>query len=105
MRNPSSVDLLLDLVSDTAPAIRGGAMRALAQIDPDTFLQTLSGLDPDSDWTVRAAQADALAALPPERGTARLSAMLADRDQRVVPAVIEALVTSKSPDAERLLLA
>jgi cyclophilin family peptidyl-prolyl cis-trans isomerase len=105
MRNPSTVDLLLDLVSDTAPAIRGGAMRALAQIDPDTFLLTLSGLDPDPDWTVRAAEAAALAALPPDRGTARLSAMLADRDQRVVPAVLEALVTSKSPDAEKLLIA
>ena len=48
-------------------------MRALARLDPETFLGALSGLDADRDWTVRAAQAAALATLPPELGAARLT--------------------------------
>jgi len=99
----ANVDLLLDLLSDTVPGIRGGAMRALARIDPDTFIVTLSGLDPDREWMVRVAQAGALASLPPEQGGARLLAMLQDRDQRVAAAVIPVLVATKSPDAARIL--
>ena len=38
-----SLDLMLDLISDRSPAVRGAARRALARIDPDTFLATLSG--------------------------------------------------------------
>ncbi len=99
-----SLDLMLDLVSDTSPAIRGAAMRVLARLDPLTFLTTLSGLDPDRDWTVRTAQAAALGSLPPEQGSARLTLLLQDRDQRVIPAVLAALVTSKAPGTDRVLL-
>jgi cyclophilin family peptidyl-prolyl cis-trans isomerase/HEAT repeat protein len=99
-----SVDLMLDLISDPAPPIRAAAMRTLVRLDPETFITALSGLDLDSDWTVRTAQAAALGALPPEQGLARLTAMLEDRDLRVVPAVLAALVASKSPMAERILL-
>ena len=98
-----SVDVMLDLVSDPAPAIRAVAMRALARLDPDSFLGMLSGLDPDRDWTVREAQAAALGTLQ-ERGLSRLALMLDDRDQRVVPAVLSALVEARAPDAQRLLL-
>ena len=52
-----SLDLMLDLISDGAPAIRAATMRTLARVDPDTLLAALSGLDPDRDWTVRAAEA------------------------------------------------
>src|SRR4029434_753883 len=81
----------------------GSAIRALAAIASEAFLTTLSGIDPDRDWTVRTAQADALAMLPGAQGQARLVAMLQDRDQRVIPAVLRALVAAKSPDAERML--
>jgi len=91
-------------MSDPAPSIRGAAIRALAAIDSETFLTTLSGMDPDRDWTVRTAQADALAMLPGAQGEARLVAMLQDRDQRVIPAVLRALVAAKAPNAERILM-
>jgi cyclophilin family peptidyl-prolyl cis-trans isomerase/HEAT repeat protein len=98
------VDLLLDLISDPTPGIRGAAMRALARLDPETFLGALSGLDVDRDWTVRAAQVTALATIPPELGVARLTLMLKDRDQRIIPAVLAALVTAKAPGADRILM-
>lgn len=100
-----SLDLLLDLLTDRAPAIRGAVMRALARIDPDGFLLMLSGLDPDRDWTVRAAQAAALGSLPAGRGLPGLKVLIQDRDLRVLPAVFSALVTSKSTEAETLLMA
>ena len=101
---PESLDFIIDLMSDPAPAIRGAAIRALAAIDSETFLTTLSGLDPDRDWTVRTAQADALAMLPGAQGEARLVGMLQDRDQRVIPAVLRALIAAKAPNAERILI-
>jgi cyclophilin family peptidyl-prolyl cis-trans isomerase len=99
-----NLDLLLDLTSDTAPAIRSAAFRALARVSPESFLSTLAGLDPDRDWTVRAAQATALGMLPADLSSARLMLMLDDRDQRVVPAVLNALVASRAPDVDRILL-
>jgi cyclophilin family peptidyl-prolyl cis-trans isomerase/HEAT repeat protein len=103
MHSPESLDFAIDLMSDSAPAIRAAAIRALAAIDAETFLTTLSGTDPDRDWTVRVAQAEALATLPGAQGGTRLVSMLGDRDQRVVPAVLRALVAAKAPDAQRIL--
>jgi cyclophilin family peptidyl-prolyl cis-trans isomerase/HEAT repeat protein len=99
-----SLDLLLDLMSDPSPPIRSAAMRTLARVDPDSFLAALSGLDPDPEWTVRAAVADALAALPQARGEARLGVMLEDEDPRVVSAVLAARVASKAPGTEAVLV-
>ena len=99
-----SLDLTLDLMSDSSPAMRGVAMRTLARVDPDTFLTTLSGLGPDRDWTVRTAEAAALATLSPARAQARLGMLLQDRDPRVVSAVLAALVASKAPGAETTLI-
>jgi cyclophilin family peptidyl-prolyl cis-trans isomerase len=99
-----SLDLMLDLMSDSAPAIRGAAMRALARLDPDTFLATLAGLDPDREWTVRVALAGALGSLPGEQGLPRLRTMLQDKDRRVIPAVVAALVAAKAPEASQLML-
>jgi len=101
---PDSLDLMLDLVSDRSPAVRGLAMRSLARIDPDGFLVTLSGLDSDRDWTVRTAQAAALGSLPSARGGPALMALLEDRDPRVIPAVLSALVASKAPGVEGILI-
>jgi len=99
-----SLDLLIDLLTDTSPPVRGEALRALARIDPDGFLVTLSGLDPDRDWTVRVAQAGALGSLPAGRGLPGLLVLLEDREPRVIPPVLEALVASKVPEAEAALL-
>jgi cyclophilin family peptidyl-prolyl cis-trans isomerase/HEAT repeat protein len=104
LRSPESLDFFIDLISDPDPGIRGAAIRALAAIDTDTFLTTLSGLDPDRDWTVRIAQAEALALLPGAQGEARLRAMLQDRDQRVIPAVLHALIAAKVPNAPNVLI-
>ena len=40
---PTSLDFIIDLLSDPAPGIRGAAMRALAAIDPETFLTDAVG--------------------------------------------------------------
>ena len=104
LASADSLDLMLDLMSDSSPAFRGAAIRTLARIDPDTFMATLSGLDPDRDWTVRSAEAAALATLPPARAEARLRMLLQDRDLRVVPAALAALVASKAPGADTLLI-
>ncbi|MBI2188196.1 MAG: HEAT repeat domain-containing protein [Acidobacteria bacterium] len=98
-----SLDLLLDLLTDSSPSIRGAAMRALARVDPDSFLLTLSGLDPDRDWTVRAAQAASLGSLPGGRGLPGLEVLVQDRDLRLLPAIFTALIASKSPEAEALI--
>jgi cyclophilin family peptidyl-prolyl cis-trans isomerase/HEAT repeat protein len=104
LRPPAVTDLLLDLISDPWPPLRGGAMRALAAVDPDTFLSALSGLDADRDWTVRAAQAAALGTLPAARAQPRLTTMIRDPDQRVIPAVLNALVAVKAPGVDQVLV-
>ena len=43
--DPRGIDLLLDLVSDPVPAVRGSAFTALARLEPTTFLTVLAGLE------------------------------------------------------------
>ena len=100
-----AADVLVELVADAAPAVRGTAMRALARVDPETFTATLSGLDADPDWRVRVAQAGALGTLPDGRGFARLQGMAGDADVRVVPAVLAAMAASKAPGAADVIRA
>ena len=102
LANSSSLELLLDLVSNPAPAIRGAALGALARADSDAFVSAVAALDPDRDWTVRVALANALGTQPAERSTPRLTLMLQDQDQRVIPAVLNALAAAKAPGAERV---
>ena len=97
-------DTLLDLLSDPGPPIRAAALRSLAATDPETFVTVLSGLDPDGHWNVRAALATVLGTLPPDVALPRLETMLADADQRVIPAVLESLVKLKAPQAASVLL-
>jgi hypothetical protein len=52
------------LAGDPAPAVRAQAVKALAASDPSRFLETLSGLEPDRQWSVRAAVAESLRSLP-----------------------------------------
>jgi HEAT repeat protein/cyclophilin family peptidyl-prolyl cis-trans isomerase len=99
-----AADLLLDLLSDPAPPVRAAALRSTAALDPEGFVAVLSGLDPDTHWSVRAALAGVLGTFNPEIGLPRLQAMLDDADQRVVPAVLDALVKLKAPNAATVLI-
>jgi HEAT repeat protein/cyclophilin family peptidyl-prolyl cis-trans isomerase len=98
------LDTLLDSVSDPNPAIRAAALRATAEFDPDAFLTVVSGLDPDPDWHVRAALASVLGGLPAEVSLPRLTAMLGDTDQRVIPSVLASLVKLRAPRTETVLM-
>ena len=90
--NLGTVDLLLDLVAHSAAGVRAAALGALARLDSPVFLGALSGLDPDRDWTVRAALAGALGVQPLEQAQPRLTEMLDDEDTRVVAAALSTLV-------------
>ena len=69
------------------------------------FLLVLSGMDPDPQWSVRAALVDALAAFPPEVALERVRSMLHDEDRRVIPSVLRALRRLKAPDAAAIAVA
>ena len=99
-----TAELLIELLADPMPAIRAVALRALARVDPDVFIATLAGREPDSHWSVRVAEAGALGTLPAERSLPRLTVLLEDDDQRVVPAAIEALAAARPPGLEKILL-
>jgi HEAT repeat protein/cyclophilin family peptidyl-prolyl cis-trans isomerase len=101
---PGVTDALLDTLADPGPPIRAAALRALAQLDADGFVTVLSGLDPDPHWSVRSALATALGTLAPEAGLPRLQSMLADTDQRVIPAVLASLARVHAPDAPSVML-
>jgi cyclophilin family peptidyl-prolyl cis-trans isomerase/HEAT repeat protein len=98
-------DALVDLLGDKDPLVRGAVLRSLAAIDREGFLFTLSALDPDPHWSVRAALASVLGTLPPDSGLPRLRAMLADADQRVIPSVVAALAKVHAPDLADVLIA
>jgi cyclophilin family peptidyl-prolyl cis-trans isomerase/HEAT repeat protein len=104
LATPETNELLVELLLEPAPAIRGLAMKALARVDPETFMATLAGLDPDRDWTVRVALASALGTIPAEQGLPLLTRMAQDRDPRVVPAAVAALAQLKAPEVQSLLL-
>jgi cyclophilin family peptidyl-prolyl cis-trans isomerase/HEAT repeat protein len=98
------IDLLLDLVTDPVPAVRGSAFAALARLEPMTFLSVLASLEADPDWTVRVSVATGLGSLTAEQGVPRLTVMLQDRDGRVVPATLNALVAAKAGGMDKVLL-
>jgi cyclophilin family peptidyl-prolyl cis-trans isomerase/HEAT repeat protein len=104
-RAPGALDPLLNLVSHQTPAVRSAAFRSLRDLDPQSFVLVLSGLDPDRDWSVRATIASLLGTLDRDATLPRLSAMLQDPDRRVVPSVLAALVKIKAPTIEQTLLA
>jgi cyclophilin family peptidyl-prolyl cis-trans isomerase/HEAT repeat protein len=104
MNDPQLGDLFVDLLTETWPSMRAAAFIALARADPDLFLGGISGLDPDPHWSVRAALATALGTLDALRAEPRLTLMLDDGDQRVIPAVLNALVAVKSATAEKFLI-
>jgi HEAT repeat protein len=105
LRSPAAVDVLLDTASAPWPTLRGASLVALARIDPDVFISVIAGLDNDPEWSVRAALASALAELPERRGEARLAELLADDDQRALPAVLTALAATGASSATSVLSA
>jgi cyclophilin family peptidyl-prolyl cis-trans isomerase/HEAT repeat protein len=105
LRDPAAVDLLIDLVSAEWPSVRAAALHALARTDVDTFVSSISGLEPDAHWSVRASLARTLGELAPDRAQAPLTMMLNDSDQRVIPAVLDALAKAGAPGAVDAMLA
>jgi cyclophilin family peptidyl-prolyl cis-trans isomerase len=105
LRAAEGLPIVQDYLTDPWPALRAAALRAAAAIDPERFVLVLSSMEPDSQWTVRAALAEALATLPPGVALERVRSMLRDEDRRVIPAVLSALVRLKAPDAATLMLA
>jgi cyclophilin family peptidyl-prolyl cis-trans isomerase/HEAT repeat protein len=97
-------EYFVDFLADGSPAIRAAALQALAKADDDSFMTVLSGLDPDSHWSVRAQLAAILATKDPARALPRLTRMLTDSDQRVIPEVLNALTKLKAPDIAKILL-
>jgi cyclophilin family peptidyl-prolyl cis-trans isomerase/HEAT repeat protein len=105
LHDPDAVELLIDLVSAAWPSARAAALNALAKTDLDTFISSISGLDPDPHWSVRAALATTLGDLGRDRAQAPLTAMLSDGDQRVIPAVLDALAKVGASNAAEVLTA
>ena len=104
-RDPAATELLIDLVSAQWPSVRSAALNALAKTDLDTFITSISALDPDAHWSVRASLARTLGDLERERAQPALTLMLNDTDQRVIPAVLDALAKVGATNAGEVLLA
>jgi HEAT repeat protein/cyclophilin family peptidyl-prolyl cis-trans isomerase len=98
------IGTLLDALSDPNPSVRAAALRSAAAFDPEGFVAVLSGLDPDPHWNVRATLAAVLGTLTRDVGLPRLTMMLGDEDQRVIPPVLAALVKLGAPNAASVLL-
>jgi cyclophilin family peptidyl-prolyl cis-trans isomerase/HEAT repeat protein len=90
---------LVPLVGAKEAWLRGPALQALARADRDNFALVLSSLDPDPDYSVRAALAAALADVGDEVALSVLYTLLKDPDARVLPAVLEALRKARGADA------
>jgi cyclophilin family peptidyl-prolyl cis-trans isomerase/HEAT repeat protein len=104
LKNPAHLTVMHDLLTDPWPAMRVAALRGAHAIDPESFLTVLSGLDADAHVGVRMALASILAKIDPEMAVPRLRLMAADKDARVIPSVIAALVELKTSDLEGDLL-
>jgi cyclophilin family peptidyl-prolyl cis-trans isomerase/HEAT repeat protein len=92
-------DRIVPLVGHAEASVRAAALQALARMDREELALILSGLDPDPAWMVRAGLAAGLGQAGDERGVSLLFGMLKDDDARVYPAVLEALVKARGPDA------
>ena len=101
---PETVEIAIELLAHGAPAVRGAALIALAELDPESFLLLLSGLPPDPHWQVRADLARALAHADPDAAAFRLSLLLEDEDRRVVPAVLRSLAAVRAPGLDAVLV-
>ena len=91
LRDHASLDIVLDAVTDPWPSMRAAGLRALKDIDLDTFVIVLSGLDADPHPSVRTAVVSLLPALGPDRAVPRLFALASGQDAAVAAAAIVAL--------------
>ncbi|HSP90238.1 MAG TPA: peptidylprolyl isomerase, partial [Vicinamibacterales bacterium] len=91
LKDREALGLVLDAVTDPWPAMRAAGLRALKDIDLDTFVIVLSGLDADAHPSVRTATVSLLPALGPSRAAPRLFAMMNGEDPAVAAAAIEAM--------------
>lgn len=91
LKDQEALGLVLDAVTDPWPAMRAAGLRALKNIDLDTFVIVLSGLDADAHPSVRTATVSLLPALGPARAAPRLFAMMDGQDPAVAAAAIEAM--------------
>ena len=91
LKDQASLDLVLDAMTDPWPAMRAAGLRALKDIDLDTFVIVLSGLDADPHPSVRTAVVSLLPALGPERAAPRLAEMMDGRDPVVAAAAVGAM--------------
>jgi HEAT repeat protein/cyclophilin family peptidyl-prolyl cis-trans isomerase len=98
-----NVDAFVDFLGDPLPTVRLAALQAFAKRDDNTFLTVLSGLDPDSHWSVRAGLAAILGSKDAERSLPRLASLLRDADARVIPSVLAALTKLKAPGVAKTL--
>lgn len=99
----ASIEVFTELLAHPWPPLRAASLRALARTDPEGFMFVLSGLGADPDWQVRAALAKGLRWVRPEAAEYRLTLMLNDDDQRVIPVVLESLVSVGASAAGRIL--
>ena len=102
--DPRAADPLIYQMSDPNPWLRAAALRAVAFQDRPSFWLLLSGMDPDGDWSVRADLASLLGQIGGDRATSLLKQMVDDRDFRVRPAALDALVLASPSEAGPILL-
>jgi cyclophilin family peptidyl-prolyl cis-trans isomerase len=98
------VEPLIDRLVDRNARMRAAVLRALAFQERDTFWFLLSGLDPDPEWSVRAALAQLFGDMGDDRATSLLLEMISDRDFRVRAQVLRALARANSQTAIPVLL-
>ncbi len=90
---------IVPYVGHERPMVRAAALQALAKVEREEFALVLSGLDPDPEWSVRAALALALGERGDESSVAMLFEMLKDPDPRLLPPVLEAMRKARGSDA------
>jgi len=98
-----SVEVFIELLAHPWAPLRAASLRALAHTDPESFMFVLSGLGPDPDWRVRSALAEGLRWVQPEAARYRLTVMLNDEDQRVIPQVLKSLVAVDETTSTEIL--
>ena len=92
LKDHDALGLVLDAVTDPWPAMRAAALRALREIDLDTFVIVLSGLDADPHPSVRTAIVSLLPALGEARAVPRLAALITGPDPAAAAASITAML-------------
>jgi len=98
LRSGAAVEPLIDRIGDPSPWIRGLALEALAQQDPESFWLLLSGIGADPDWEVRRRMAELFAVMKGERPSQLLGEMIEDPDARVRASALRSL-GAVSPEA------